>query len=248
MLRSFDEGEADRVVILLTPGLGKLRARVRGARRMTSRLGGHVDVLTRASLSLALGHRVDIVTGAESMESFGALKADLGRLAEAIYLCELVGALLPDEAPHPVAYAIMLEALRALDGGANPQTVARYAELRLLADTGYAPELRACLACGNEIVAGHHRFAPSLGGVICDVCQVERGQVFPLSVNSLKVLRHFGRVGMTEAVQLGLEDTVHQEMEAALAGSLREVLERQTRSGAFIDHLRSLKVTVPAQT
>ena len=77
VLRSRDMREADRLVTLLTPSMGKLTVTVRGARKTTSRLGGHLDVLNRANLTLALGHRIDVVTGAESLETFGGVKADL---------------------------------------------------------------------------------------------------------------------------------------------------------------------------
>lgn len=242
VLRTFDDGEADRVAIVLTPDRGKLRARVRGARRITSRLGGHVDALTRAKLSLALGARMDVVAGAESIEAFGTLKADLVRLAAGIYLAELVGALLPYEDPHPVTYNVTIDALRALNSGSEPQAVTRCAELRLLADAGYAPELNLCVMCSNEIQQGRHRYAPSQGGVVCDGCTVDRGQVMPLSVNALKVMRHFSRAtDFSQATQLTLDERLLQEVEEALAGSLREVLERQTRSSVFIDHLRNLR-------
>ena len=39
VLRRDDYGEADRLVTLLTPGHGKLRALAKGARRLTSRKG-----------------------------------------------------------------------------------------------------------------------------------------------------------------------------------------------------------------
>ena len=89
VLRASPVLEADRLVTVLTPSLGKLMVTVRGARRIKSRLGGHLDVLNRVSLVLALGHRFDVVTGAESAESFASLKGDLERLAAALYLSEL---------------------------------------------------------------------------------------------------------------------------------------------------------------
>ena len=158
VLRAFPVLEADRLVTVLTPSLGKLKVTVRGARRITSRLGGHLDVLNRVHLTLALGHRFDVVTGAESAESFASLKGDLDRLAAALYLSELVDGLLPEAAPHPAVYGLLLEALRTLDGAQEAEeSVLRYVELRLLEDTGYLPELQRCLVCGKELEPGHHR-------------------------------------------------------------------------------------------
>ena len=241
VLRAFDRGEADRVVTLLTPSLGKLRAQVRGARRLNSRLGGHVDVLNHARLDVALGHRGDVVTGAESLESFGAIKANLGRVAFAFYLAELAATLLPDESPHPLAFQLLLDALRALNAGAGARTVARFTELRLLEDSGFMPELFVCIGCGREIEQGKHRFAPRMGGVVCDACRVEMGRDMPLSVDALKVLRHFARSDLAAALGVSVDGALARELEVLLEAVLREVTERELATEAFIDHLSTLR-------
>jgi DNA repair protein RecO (recombination protein O) len=233
--------EADRLITVLTPNLGKLPMTVRGARRITSRLGGHLDTFNHVHLTLALGHRVDVVTGAESIESFGALKADLDRLATGLYLMELADGLLPDASPHPGAYTLLLEAMRGLNEGESVDGVARYTELRLLDDSGYMPELANCQVCGAEIVPDHHRFAPGLGGVVDDTCSVPMGQVLSLSVNALKVLRHYARTTMVDAVQVGLSPALRDELERILGVSIHYVLEREMATVDFVDHLRKLR-------
>jgi DNA repair protein RecO (recombination protein O) len=246
VLRSRPGREADRLVTILTPAAGKLLVTVRGARRINSRLGGHLDVFNRTRLTLALGHRFDVVTGAESIESFGALKSDLDRLAAALYLVELTDALVPEEAPHPGAYGLLLDALRALDQGAlgrgpDVASVPRYAELRLLEDAGYLPELTSCLVCGNELAPGHHRFAPGLGGVVCDTCVVPVGQVLPLSLDALKVLRHYAHSPMEVAVALHLAPELAGELERVLGAAVTHVLEREPATAEFVEQVRRLR-------
>lgn len=240
VLRSRPLREADRLIIVLTPSMGKLPVTVRGARRITSRLGGHLDAFNLVHLTLALGHRIDVVTGAESVESFGALKADLDRVAVALYLMEIADALLPEASPHPGAFSLILGAMRALDRGDPPDGVARYVELAMLAESGYLPELANCQVCGAEIVAGHHRFAPDLGGVVDDTCNVP-SRVLPLSVDALKVLRHYRRTALNDAAQLALRPELRVELEQLLGVSLYHVLERDMATADFVDHLRKLR-------
>jgi DNA repair protein RecO (recombination protein O) len=240
VLRSRPMREADRLIIVLTPSMGKLPVTVRGARRINSRLGGHLDGFNLVHLTLALGHRIDVVTGAESINSFGALKADLDRVAVGLYLMELADALLPEASPHPGAYALLLEAMRSLDRGDPPDGVARYVELGMLADSGYAPELSRCQVCGQEIMAGHHRYAPDLGGVVDDTCDVP-SRVLPLSVDALKVLRHYRRTSLADAVQIDLRPQLRDELEHILGVSFYHVLERDMATADFVDHLRKLR-------
>lgn len=238
MLRSIAVQEADRLVTLLTPGMGKLRATVRGARRITSRLGGHMDTFNRVSLTLAQGRTFDVVIGAESLESFGSLKDGLDRVAAGLYLAELADRLVPEGAPHPNTYGLLLATFRTLnEHGLNP-VVPRYAELRLLDDAGFMPELHDCVVCGTAVTPDHHLYAPAMGGVACESCVPTRGQVFPLSVNALKVLRFFARSGFAEALRLRLEQPLSDEVEVLMTASVHDVVERDVASSGFVDHLR----------
>lgn len=241
VLRAYPMRDADRLVTVLTPSLGKVKLAVRGARRATSKLGGHLDVLNHAHLALAIGHTFDVVTGAESAETFPRVKGDLDRLAEAIYLMELADLLLPEAAPHPGAYRLLIGALRALESGRNTATVARCTELAMLEDAGYLPELRRCLVCGRHVEPERHRFAPSLGGVVCDACVVPGGEALPLSVDALKVLRHFAARPIEEATNVLLDARLQQELEATLGAALRHVLERELHAAGFVEHLRHLR-------
>ena len=151
VLRTSPLGEADRLLTLLTPGLGKLRATARGVRKPTSKLGGHLDSLTRSSLTLAKGQTLDTITGADTRETFPLVKGNLDRLSRAIYLTELVDTLSPLEAPNPAIYTLFLEGLRLLGTDADPDLVLRYMELQLLSHSGFLPELHQCVECHGQI-------------------------------------------------------------------------------------------------
>ena len=241
VLRSFDDGEADRTIIVLTPELGKLKARVRGARRITSRLGGHTDILNLSLLNIALGNKSNIVTGAESIKSFIMLKSSLEHLATGIYLSELCSALIPEEISHIGVYNLLLQAIEALNSHQGPQIVARCLELKVLAETGYRQELYLCVSCGSNIEPNQHSYAPSQGGVLCSNCTGIQESTLPLSLNSLKVLRYFDRMELRQILTIKLDANVESEIEKLLDQSIAWILERQSRARKFVDHLHSLK-------
>jgi len=64
VLKRSDLGEADRILTLFTPGKGKFHAVAKGTRRPVSKLAGHLDLLCRSQLQMALGRNLDIVTQA----------------------------------------------------------------------------------------------------------------------------------------------------------------------------------------
>src|SRR5579864_2914277 len=79
VLKGYDYGEADRILTLLTPHLGKLSAIAKGVRRTKSRMSGHVDLFTRSSLLIARGRQLDIITQADTLENFRPVRSDLWR-------------------------------------------------------------------------------------------------------------------------------------------------------------------------
>jgi len=119
VLKRSDLGEADRILTLFTPGKGKIHAVAKGTRRPISKLAGHVDLLCRSQLQLALGRNLDIVTQAEGRENFLHLRADLWHMTCGFYLAELVDRFVEDHTQHYDIYVLLLETLRYLDADAN---------------------------------------------------------------------------------------------------------------------------------
>ena len=159
VLRSSPIGEADRLLTALTPWMGKLRITARGVRRPKSKLGGHLEPLTRSTLTIAKGQNLDTVTGADAREMFSTLKEDLPRLSAALYLTELVDSLNPLESPNPPGYFTYLEGLRAIEMRNRIDLVLRYLEICLLGQSGFSPELRQCVECHSRVTEGKHRFS-----------------------------------------------------------------------------------------
>ena len=77
VLRSYSMRESDRLVTVLTEDLGKVKIAVRGARKIKSRLGGHLQILNHALLLVSSSRTLDVVSGAEAKESFGFIKQNI---------------------------------------------------------------------------------------------------------------------------------------------------------------------------
>lgn len=119
VLKRIDLGEADRILTLFTPGKGKIHAVAKGTRRPISKLAGHVDLLCRSQLQLAVGRNLDIVTQAEGRENFLHLRNDLWHMTCGFYLAELVDRFVEDQTQHYDIYVLLLDTLRYLDADAN---------------------------------------------------------------------------------------------------------------------------------
>lgn len=245
VLRHIPWGEADLILTILTPNLGKLRAVAKGARRSRSRMVGHLEPLTRVSLSLTTGRGMDRVTGAQALDSHRYLRESLDLSSCALYCVELVDSFAPDEEPLTPVYHLLRRSLEELATW-PAEVLLRYFEFRLLGLVGYLPELYHCVSCRSAVSPEGHAFAPALGGVLCPACYNAQGRVLPLSVASLKVLRYFHRGQPQDVARLSLPPVVAAELERVLSSSITVVLEREVNSARFLYRLRQLQVQVAA--
>src|SRR6266699_1914640 len=118
VLKHMDLGEADRILTLFTPHKGKVHVIAKGTRRPISKLAGHLDLLNRSQLQLALGRNLDIVTQAEGRENFLHLRTDLWHMTCGFYLAELVDRFIEEHTQHANLYHLLLDTLRYLDADA----------------------------------------------------------------------------------------------------------------------------------
>lgn len=267
VLKRTDLGEADRILTLFTPGKGKIHAVAKGTRRPISKLAGHVDLLCRSQLQLAVGRNLDIVTQAEGRENFLHLRTDLWHMTCGFYLAELVDRFVEDQTQHYDIYVLLLETLRYLDADANalqqqlasmdasqdtinrvpttPQQqeghtrlLLRFFELRLLMAIGYEPVLQKCASCASEIRPEENGFRASSGGVLCPQCS--RHWERRLSLDALKALRYMQRVKWSEAARMRPDTRLHIELEAVMYDLLRFHLERDLKSWSFLEMMRKV--------
>src|SRR5436305_15097079 len=106
VLKAYNYGEADHILTLFTPNAGKLRAVAKGVRRTKSRMAGHLDLFTRSSLLVARGRQLDIVTQAETLENFRAMREDLVRLSYGHYVSELLDSFSAEGLANEPLYAL----------------------------------------------------------------------------------------------------------------------------------------------
>ncbi len=243
ILRRADLGEADRLLTILTPHYGKLRVVAKGARKPASRKSGHVELFTRSTLLIARARNLDIVSQAETVESYRPLRDDLLRSTYAHYIVELLDRFTGDQEENPELYDLLALTLAHLAQAENPALVARFYELRLLALAGYQPRLFECAHCGRVLremdgESPPYGFDNEQGGVLCDECQPRFAKALPLTLNALKVLRYASRAEWPAFASLKVRPLVAREVEQTLQRYITFLLERNLKSVEFLRILR----------
>lgn len=129
-------GEADRVLTIVTPFKGKIKIVAKGVRRITSRRGGNVELLNKVKLHIYQRQGMPILTEAESISTYPAIKNDLMLSSYGSHIVELAEKLLPEEQGNPAAYQLIASILGLLE--TNPRQIfIRAFEVKLLSVLGY---------------------------------------------------------------------------------------------------------------
>jgi len=238
VLRRSDFGEADRLLTLFSRDYGKIRAIAKGARKPQSRKTGHVELFMRTRFLLAEGRDLHIITQAELVEAYAALREDLVRTTYASYACELLDRFTTEDDRHEDMYDLLAEALDWFAAADDVMLAARTYELRLLTMAGFRPQLFECLSCREPIREQDQFFSAELGGILCPNCHTEDGRAVPITAVAVKVLRYLQTRPWEVVKMLQLKRPLHREIEALLHHYITYLLERDLKSVDFLHRLR----------
>jgi DNA repair protein RecO (recombination protein O) len=221
-----DLGEADRIVTLFSRDLGKIRAVAKGVRKTTSRSAGHLEPFTLSDIMFAVGRELDVISQADTLESFRQVREDLVLTTHAYYLAEVV------DMENRAVFDTLVEGLRDLAEHTDSRLVLIIFHLRLLEALGYRPELRECVNCRATIEPERNQFSAQVGGVLCPGCGPRESSAHAVGTSVLKLLRFLQQTEGRRAVSVPVP--VGREAEALLRNYAEHIVERRLRSPALI--------------
>ena len=180
VIRTYKLGESDKIVVLLSPKHGKIRAAANGARRATSPLSGATQLFTYANVQCFSSKKeggLHRFAQAEVKEPFFRLREDLVKLAYGSYFCELAGELAVEDDEATQLFSLLLKTLYLMVDEDDPTLLSIWFQLNALAFAGFQPSLDACVHCGTDLEdKGSYYFSAAAGGLVCRRCLGEPTQ------------------------------------------------------------------------
>ncbi|MCX7926130.1 MAG: DNA repair protein RecO [Fimbriimonadales bacterium] len=256
VLRRWHAGEYDKWISFLTPEHGKVRLRVRGARKPKSKMGMLTEPLNLLKARVIEGRAQKLIAQPQLIRSYVSLRTDLERLSVALALCETLDRWLPEEHAEPEAYATLIVALEALEAGVPGEQAAAWALWRWLAVLGYCPDLRRCGRCGAsfELVGGDADATPSVrvasaspptsvilipaeGVLLCPRCARSREGI-ELAPDALSLLQQWAQ---GESLRLGSRPEAYRSLMRAALRYAECTLESPVRWLEFWERLNTLR-------
>ncbi|MBN1873243.1 MAG: DNA repair protein RecO [Anaerolineae bacterium] len=235
-----DHGEADRVVVMLTPEM-RVDLLAKGIRKPRSRKAGHLEMFSQVQVLISrVQGSWDIISQADAVKVRQYLLSDFERGTYARYIAELVLRFFEGETEMPL-YNLVSDTLDRLDAGDEPARLARWYETQLLELAGFRPEWGTCVGerkgqlCFSPL---HPRpedertygVDPERGGALCPDCFIVgsgNAEVRALSPGALSWLQALQRHPYAELASLPLSPARANELARVLEYYIAYHLERR---------------------
>lgn len=241
LLKRVKYSEADLVVTFLTKDSGKLSGLAKHAMKSRKRFGNILSSVSLLNLDYTASPGRDLVMLEKGsiIRSFDMVADDVYLLALAGHGLELTDNFCPDHDPLPSVFELLVWYLLSLDDGQNPQEMNFIFHLRLLALSGFAPNISSCGLCGKIPDPDTAMFLSSeQGGLVCQNCR-KRG--IHVSPGSLKLMELVMTLPLDKVRRARISLAVLSEVSPFLEDHTRQIIGKELKSTRFLLQMKKMK-------
>ncbi|AGT06014.1 DNA repair protein RecO [Corynebacterium glutamicum MB001] len=208
VVKTYDFGEADRIIVLLTRDHGIVRGVAKGVRRSKSRFGSRLQLFVELDVQLYPGRKLSTISGADTVGYYASgIIEDFTRYSCASAILEIATHIAGlENDPH-----LFEETTRALKNiQDSPEPILNLDEfmLRAMNHAGWAPSLFDCAACGRP--GPHNAFHPGVGGAVCLYCRPPGSAEVPPEALHMMWLVANGQAARIPREHPEQQTTIHQ--------------------------------------
>jgi DNA repair protein RecO (recombination protein O) len=208
VLRYRNRGEADRLLTILTPDLGKILVLARGCRRQKSRFLAFCQLFCYGELILQPYRDIFILNQAEVKNSYFDIRNDMDKLSCATYIANLTEAVATTGENNARLFKLILHSLSYISySDRHPLELALIYELKLLEQIGYKPFL------------ANGRF---------------NGEI-PVSSDAAETIHTILNSSTEQAQRTPMTPGARQELNRLLSRYIKQKLDLQIKSRMFLD-------------
>ena len=231
ILRTYNFGEADKIVVCLTNKAGLIRGVAKGCRKLKSRFGAALEPFTLAKINYYQKENQELVTlnHVEIVRSHFDLSGNAETLTGLAYMGDLVIEFSPPYEPNERLFRMVKACLEAIcESQTDLQIILRYFEIWLLRLEGFLPDLRRCGECHRSFDEKEPAFMNSDLMFRCRQCSHGGNSLSRTLQTQLRATQKlspnlFARESRT------VPASIHREMAELTHRLIGRVLEKQPR-------------------
>ncbi len=237
VLKSFDFRETSRIVTFFTKHHGKVKGILKGIRKDPRKFGSSVDKFTVNDIVFYQyrNSEIHLVSQCDLRQFYLPIRQDLRRSMAALYILELVDAIMPVEEENSAVYALLLNFFEALQIEADINKLVHVFQIKILVLSGFRPHLDSCLKCAQKIKT-RARFSLKTGGLVCLTCKSDDQTLTLISQGAVASLIFIEQQPWSKIPLLKISDAIKKELKFVLNNFLVFHLEKRLKTEKYLSY------------
>ena len=218
-------GDYDKMLTMLTPGLGKISCVAKGARRQKSALLAGTQFLCFGEYMMYKGTNTYNINSCETIEVFYNLRTDLDKLNNAVEITKIIRDVTEENQNCYKILQLFLNTLYTLsETEKNPDLVISIFKLKLLCLLGFTPRIEGCTNCKQKEKLQF--FSLKDNGFKCDVCSRQDKGALQMSVSTANAIKYIVMAPAKKLYSFNLKDESLNELKLITKLYFNEKLEK----------------------
>jgi DNA repair protein RecO (recombination protein O) len=235
VIRSMDYGENNKIIGVYTRHNGKMSIMVRGAKKMNSRFTSVTQLFTHGVFDLYKTSSMGTLNQSDTLESHRKLRENLHMSAYSAYVVELIDRIVPEFDPNEMMFEQLKASLEAIESNKDPAIVLHIMEMKMLAISGYLPQLDACVSCDAH--EGEMAVSIPQGGVLCSSCYYKDHQLIRITASTLKMLQIFQRMDLRRLGMIEVKADTKRQLKMVMRGFMDHYIDIRLKARGFLDQM-----------
>jgi len=219
-------GDFDKMLTMLTPGIGKISCAARGARRQKSQLLSGTQFLCFGEYVLYKGANTYNINSCETIEVFYKIRTDLDKLKYASHITKIIKDVTTENENSYNILQLYLNTLYVIsETDKNLSLVLSIFKLRLISILGFKPSINKCVSCkeDNEITF----FSFKDNGVKCSSCAKQDSGSIKISNATLNAIKYIILAPPKKLYSFNLKEEPLKELELISKIYINDKLEKE---------------------
>lgn len=236
VLSTMPIGDYDRRLVILTKERGKITAFAKGARKQSSAFLACSQPFSFGEFTLYEGKSSYNLISVDISNYFDELRKDLEAAYYGLYFCELADYYTHENEDGTQVLKLLYQSLRALSQESIGRPLVKTVfELKMLTLNGVAPQVFACVKCGNTEKLSH--FNKEEGGMLCSDCFKKTGKSLQLSEAAVYALQYIISSSIEKLYTFTVSKEVMSELKTCIENYQEAYIDRKMKSLDLLEKL-----------
>lgn len=204
-------GDYDKMLTMLTPGLGKISCVAKGARRPKSALLAGTQLFCFGEYLMYKGANTYNINSCDTIEVFYNLRTDLDKLNYAIEITKIIRNVTEENENCYKILQLFLNTLYTLsETDKNPELIICIFKLKLLCILGFTPRIKECVTCKEQEKIKY--FSIKDNGFKCENCgKLDKGAI-SMSESTISAIKYIVMAPAKKLYSFNLKDESLNEL------------------------------------